>query len=596
MDSQYLTPKMMEQHPTLLRHLKSETVAPMPLSTLKTARSALRSSGYNLQTNRESSYMDDDHMLYHHQAGAPYYNPNMYQHPPSYFDCAPVKNNLQCAYEFLEDNKDSCQKNQIYCNTSANCVPQEAMDALKWAIQGIQQLKVLPKQEILSQPFDKCERGKEVNFDLPSLSGDGASNRIDIEGSPKSEQATKKSNSETEKDMQLNQLIDLVRLTILKLDSYITLSQKEQQQMNQNQQGNQLNIEPYLMSSELRPHVDMITDPALQSMLFNKVRQKVRMKRTVKVMPVQPLVIIQPSTPLPPDPPSTQAANTTRPVDRHRVRKRRRHGGIESTHDNSVKKKRDCGTTMWCPNPDCGLSSQQQELRLELPQSQSCGTRQTKKNIMSVAKEMDMRSTALPKLLKKLLRENKYCDEQRSESPLSYTEDVQEEQQQLADEQEVQDSDQDWEYPTKYREYELQTEEEEWSHLPDNMCGCCKCRQRETSEASSQVDCPKRKQRKCVRSVQKSSLKSKCCNKVKFNKRVSVKNLTDDEQERCKCVEHKTEREAPSGRTRSSKCRVLKSMWEADQKRSSLAEEYSRRSKGGAESMLPSHYPTKWTQ
>lgn len=593
MDSQYLTPKMMEQHLTLLRQLKSEAVAPMPLSTLKTARSALRSSVYNLQTSRESSYMDDDDDMLYHQAGAP----NMCHHPPSYFDCAPVKNNVQCSYEFLEDNRDSCQTNQIYCNTSANCVPQEAMDALKWAIDGIQKLKVLPKQEILPQPFKAFGKseGKEVNFDLSSVSGDGAStNRIDIEGSLMSEQATKRSNSETEKDMQLNQLIDLVRLTIVKLDNYITLSQKEQQQMNQNQQGNQLNIEPYLMSTELRPHVDMITDPALQSMLFNKVRQKVRMKRTVKVMPVQPLVIIHPSTPPQPDPASTQAANTTRPADRYRVRKRRRHGGIESSH-NSVKNKRDCGTTMWCPNPDCqcsnGLSSQQQELRLDLPQSQSCGTR---KNTMSVGKEMDMRSTALPMLLKKLLKRHKCCDKLRSESPLNYAEDVQEDEQQLEHEQEV-DSDQDWEYPTGYREYELEPEEEEWSHLPNNLCSC-KRRQTETSEASSQVDYPKRKQRKCIRTVQKSSLKSKGCNKVKFNKRVIVKNLTDDEHERPKCMEHKTERAAPSGRTSSSKCRVLKSMWEADQKRLSLAEEYSRRSKGGADSMLPCHYPTKWTQ
>lgn len=256
--------------------------------------------------------------------------------------------------------------------------------------------------------------------------------------------------------------------------------------------------------------------------------------------------------------------------------------------------KRDCGTTMWCPNPDCqcsnGLTGKQQDNGVDCPQF--CpGSRQAKKNIMSVGKEMDMRSTALPKLLKKLLKRNKYSDDLRSESPQSYTEEVPpQEQQQLEVEPQV-ESEEEWEYPTGYREYELQPEEE-YSHLPHSIC-CCKQRQRETSEASSQADCPKHKKRKCGRCAQKSSLK--CKGKVKFNKQLCVRNITDDELECCS----KACEEAPSGRTRSSKCRVLRAMWEADKSCSNercLAEKCYRRSKGGADNVLPSHYPTKWTQ
>lgn len=505
----------------------------------RSARRALRYTGTNLRTKqdyRRNRNIDDDDMLYY-QAGAQYYDPHVAGQPVS--PHVPPNNRVQGNCAFIEKNKNT-KGNVYHINNGTNgTVPQEAMDTLKWAIESLQGASVLPNHENVSKTYICHVEGKAKKVDFTE---------------PKTDTTSKSAEPKSERDLQLNRLIDLVQQTIVKLDSYISLSQQQQyQQIEQRQlleqQANLLNISSYLLP-ELPPRVDTITDPQLQSTLLNRIQQKVRSKRTVKVMPVQPLVIMPPPPAPPPEPP-VQPVHALRPK-RRRGRKQRPSAGIESSPSILSTEKRDCGTTMWCPNPECqcynGLNCEHEQLAEELSKAPSRGNRLKNTKIVSMR----------PK--KSLSKRNMLSDVLSSISPSSFTE---------VEHQFQLEQDRDPGYPTEYRELDSG---EDWNRLPDNV----NKQKSETSDESSETG-----NRKHGKSGKKSSLRSKMCDEPRSSHKVKFTHLTVHTGR-----DEPKESNATLPESHLPQWRVLKSMSEAvqtDPIQKKFGKEYYQRCRGGTD-------------
>ncbi|KAL7741715.1 hypothetical protein ACLKA6_000333 [Drosophila palustris] len=148
--------------------------------------------------------------------------------------------------------------------------------------------------------------------------------------------------------------VDSIVQTLFKLDNYMALQAE--------QQRNQYNLEPYLLP-EVPVNVPPCMDPFVQMQMTAKQQQqppKGRARRTVKVMPVQPLVIMPAAAPQPAPAPAAPPAPALYRPERHRMRPRKRRAAPETAAAAAATKtaaaketKRDSGTTMWCPSRCC---------------------------------------------------------------------------------------------------------------------------------------------------------------------------------------------------------------------------------------------------
>lgn len=150
-------------------------------------------------------------------------------------------------------------------------------------------------------------------------------------------EATEDTTPQGERDNQIKTLTDLIRQTMRKLDNYMTLQsvqQQQQQQRQQQAQGSQLNMNPYL---DL-PRMTQYMESSLPMTLVNSLQQpaKTRGKRLVKVMPVQPLVIMPTQTATAPVATPAPAAPVEPPA-KYRVRvRRKRLSSAKSTSKSQV--------------------------------------------------------------------------------------------------------------------------------------------------------------------------------------------------------------------------------------------------------------------
>ncbi|EDW63897.2 uncharacterized protein [Drosophila virilis] len=186
------------------------------------------------------------------------------------------------------------------------------------------------------------------------------------EAKAEGKEAAEDTTPQGERDNQIKTLTDLMRQTMRKLDNYMTLQSAQQQQQQQQAQGSQLNMNSYL---DL-PRLTQYMKSSLPMTLVNSLQQpaKTRGKRLVKVMPVQPLVIMPAQTATAPAATPAPAAPVEPPAKyRVRVRRKRPSSG-KSTSKSQVAEScpasscqveasgqnmRDSSTTMWCPRDCC---------------------------------------------------------------------------------------------------------------------------------------------------------------------------------------------------------------------------------------------------
>ncbi|XP_060644753.1 uncharacterized protein LOC132783543 [Drosophila nasuta] len=189
----------------------------------------------------------------------------------------------------------------------------------------------------LRSAIDALERSPGANEQV----GDAAATRMESDTREPTFPLEQRSPQPTGNN-ELQALTDLVRQTMFRLDNYMALQAEQQTQ--------QLDLDPYLMP-ELPANPPSFMNPLKQLNMWQQLKttpSKGRVKRTVKVMPVQPLVIMPPTPP----PQSTPAP------ERYRLRPRKKRATAAAPSAIEVPKevketKRDSGTTMWCPSEYC---------------------------------------------------------------------------------------------------------------------------------------------------------------------------------------------------------------------------------------------------
>ncbi|TDG45379.1 hypothetical protein AWZ03_008145 [Drosophila navojoa] len=163
---------------------------------------------------------------------------------------------------------------------------------------------------------------------------------------------------------ELNTLTDMLKQTMAKLDSLVILQAEKQA------------LVPPQLDMSYMPQLGKLLDNASPLSKLNKPPKTARVKRLVKVMPVQPLVIMPAAVPnqatatptAAPAAPETPVAPAKVPYTKYRPRLRKKRYKAAGTNTSaessanlmsgsqiaeSASHLKDSGTTMWCPRSCC---------------------------------------------------------------------------------------------------------------------------------------------------------------------------------------------------------------------------------------------------